>query len=1191
MAVPNEEIANTGSMKSEQLKRESGSHQKAAGMAWGGNSPSLRKHRSHDNNDFGDFGKYMAEKKRKLSLQFQSEASSKNISYLAPTDVNSSSFKTELPSGATIISEAAQCRDLAKLFEGISIFVDGFTIPSHQELRTLMLKHGGTFENYFCRDLVTHIICSTLPDSKIRDHRSFSRGLPIVKPSWVVDSISSGKVLPLSSYYHERIARNHPNQCTLSTFLDCKKGDLRKHSDHAEVLPPPESIKSLQPEVQYEKQGSSSDTDSVLNKCHLNQPRISSSKRDMKTDSYTAEGLEPGPNLPHGSSSLDIIEDTKPGSSSENVRSHCTLGDANFVQNYFKNSRLHFIGTWRTRYQSRFNGSKVDKDQEHEQPNSISFSSDSADRTIMHVDMDCFFVSVVVRNRPLLAGKPVAVCHSEKTHGTAEISSSNYAARAFGIRSGMFIRDAKALCPALEVVPYDFEGYQQVADQFYDVLHRYCNKVQAISCDEAYLDVTGVGDPEALASNIRKEIVDLTRCTASVGIAENLLLARMATRKAKPDGLYKIDSEQVERFLADLSVEDLPGVGWSLQEKLHNRAIYNCSQLCAVSKETLQRDFGSKTGDMLWCYARGIDHRQVQNYQERKSIGAEVNWGVRFDSANDAQHFLTNLCGEVSTRLQNAVVCGRTFTLKIKKRKGGAGEPQKFMGCGSCDNLSKSVTLACATSSVDVLLRVSRQIFASFHLDVREIRGMGLQVTKLESSPPVSSDRGQQQQKALESCLQFSSKETPVKDLSNVDHFSHESKEKGVSEADKLLIPSKEDECVAKPWGLDKSQVKERKGMQSLGKILKGPFSRCKQEISGKDKEKQKASAVQSLPHVSELDYSVLASLPPEVLAELDDAYNGAVAQRLSVSESPQASRASAQVHEPSANGSNVINAEKETEKCIAATAGQLSTQISADGQYGSLKQGALEDAPSSSKVESRSRKRSSQKAPAGGIKAVSEQSMVLSLSQVDMTTLEELPTQVREDILKALPVHRPIDFKLKHDSGILTTCGRSQSLPLEEAQEPCGISICKESCSEGSHQLDDLWCGSPPRWVFLFKGWHGAGAEILHLLAKGYLDCGYPENFSSILLHVMGCYKLCMHEDLCHNLMDSVAFQCCLELLKQYLKLKVSCNLEEVFTVIQVLKRLAGEGQFWEKICEFTVPFVQAATGECYGGTLYNGP
>ncbi|GBG62309.1 hypothetical protein CBR_g29916 [Chara braunii] len=181
-------------------------------------------------------------------------------------------------------------------------------------------------------------------------------------------------------------------------------------------------------------------------------------------------------------------------------------------------------------------------------------------------------------------------------------------------------------------------------------------------------------------------------------------------------------------------------------------------------KEALQREFGVKTGDMLWAYARGIDHREVKCVQERKSIGAEVNWGVRFTKEEDAHTFLSNLAEEVCGRLSSAQLKGRTFTLKVKKRKPGAPEPMKFMGCGICDNISKSTTLGIGTDNAEVVLRVIRQLFKSLNLDPVEVRGLGLQVTKLMPSKgssaalPFSADPSK---KAAEG-LQFTSEESPV---------------------------------------------------------------------------------------------------------------------------------------------------------------------------------------------------------------------------------------------------------------------------------------------------------------------------------------------------------------------------------------------------------------------------------------------
>ncbi|XP_047250986.1 DNA repair protein REV1-like [Capsicum annuum] len=159
---------------------------------------------------------------------------------------------------------------------------------------------------------------------------------------------------------------------------------------------------------------------------------------------------------------------------------------------------------------------------------------------------DCFFVSVVIRNHPELKDKPVAICHSDNPRGTAEISSANYPAKGYGVKAGMFVRDAKSRCLHLVILSYDFEAYEEVADRFYNILHKYCNKVQAVSCDETFLDATdsGVEDSQDFVCVIREEILDATGCTASAGIAGNMLMTRLATRIAKPDGQCYIPSEK-----------------------------------------------------------------------------------------------------------------------------------------------------------------------------------------------------------------------------------------------------------------------------------------------------------------------------------------------------------------------------------------------------------------------------------------------------------------------------------------------------------------------------------------------------------------------------------------------------------------------------------------------------------------------
>ncbi|XP_024543050.1 DNA repair protein REV1 isoform X2 [Selaginella moellendorffii] len=642
---------------------------KRPGASWGAGSPASKRSASARTRDegMGDFGRYMTNKVRKLGEQFQAEASNPEASR-GNADENS-------------IEETT-----SKIFEGISIHVNGFTIPSHQELRTLMLRHGGTFENYFSKTRVTHIICSNLPQSKIKEFRSFSKGLPVLKPGWIVDSIAVGKLLPWASYQLEAI---YSNQSTLSSFY----GTRKLLQDGTENVEEQELVAEAKPDTSH--------------------PNLAGdgAGKEIEYDEQDEEGGAEEVNVEDGLSENEYME---------HRRSHSTLDDPNFVQNYFKYSRLHFIGTWRNRYQATVQMQR-------------RVTLDPAlEKSIIHVDMDCFFVSVVTRNRPELDGKPVGVCHSDSSKGTGEISSANYEARTFGVKAGMFVKTAKKCCPNLEIVSYDFEGYEQVADKLYEILHRHSPLVQAISCDEAYLDVSGMGDPASIASAIRREIFEATRCTASAGISANILLARLATKKAKPNGQFQIHLQEAEEFMMNLPVEELPGVGWVLREKLHALKLFTCSDLRLLTSETLRKHFGAKTGETLYNHARGIDHRKVQAPQEKKSIGAEVNWGVRFSTLADAQNFLVTLSEEVASRLRKAAVHGRTFTMKVKKRKSGAGEPEKFMGCGICDNISRSTTLPSGTNSSDVLSRISRQLFGSLNLDVRDVRGVGLQVTRLE---------------------------------------------------------------------------------------------------------------------------------------------------------------------------------------------------------------------------------------------------------------------------------------------------------------------------------------------------------------------------------------------------------------------------------------------------------------------------
>ncbi len=150
-------------------------------------------------------------------------------------------------------------------------------------------------------------------------------------------------------------------------------------------------------------------------------------------------------------------------------------------------------------------------------------------RWVIHVDMDCYFVSVSIKDRPELKGKPVAVCHSKKTKGSGEISSVSYEGRKYGVKAGMWLSRAQTLCPDLILIPYNFERYLETSTAIYEIFFSYSNIVQSQSIDEAYLQFPkeGINNPLELAEDIRKTVFEKTRCPASAGVGTNILLARL----------------------------------------------------------------------------------------------------------------------------------------------------------------------------------------------------------------------------------------------------------------------------------------------------------------------------------------------------------------------------------------------------------------------------------------------------------------------------------------------------------------------------------------------------------------------------------------------------------------------------------------------------------------------------------------
>jgi DNA repair protein REV1 len=304
---------------------------------------------------------------------------------------------------------------------------------------------------------------------------------------------------------------------------------------------------------------------------------------------------------------------------------------------------------------------------------------------------------VAVRNRPHLAGKPVAITHSSGgTTSTAEIASCNYIARDFGIKNGSNLGDAKRICPDLVTCPYEFDDYDKASRGLYGILMEYARDVQAVSCDEALIDVGHrVGD-EALveavmiAEEIRERVKAVTGCVASVGIGGNILLAKIATRKAKPDGAFFLGNGDLEDVLGPCAVRELPGVGRMIERKLGEGV--TCEELVGKTLKDLQSVCGDKIGTTLYNYVRGVDDRELEN-KERQSVGAEITWGIRFETEQHVTDFTKNLCDEISSRMIKADVRGRMMSIKLMKRLFVEEPKRKMLGHGHCENISRSLQL------------------------------------------------------------------------------------------------------------------------------------------------------------------------------------------------------------------------------------------------------------------------------------------------------------------------------------------------------------------------------------------------------------------------------------------------------------------------------------------------------------------
>ncbi len=264
----------------------------------------------------------------------------------------------------------------------------------------------------------------------------------------------------------------------------------------------------------------------------------------------------------------------------------------------------------------------------------------SKPRAIIHFDMDCFYAAIEVRDRPSLRGKPVGV---GGTRNRGVLTTCNYEARKFGVRSAMPTFMALQRCPNLIVLPTRFDVYRREAAVIRGILRRFTPLVEPLSLDEAYLDVTAHPvEPDLLAQEIRDMIFQKTKLTSSAGIGPNKLVAKIASEINKPNGQLEVTPEHVPAFMMKLPVRKIWGIGEKTERKLEELGVKTCDELQRFSRPELVDLFG-RFGLDLYDLCRGIDHRSVKPDRLRKSLSTEETFSIDLTSLEQCEERLKEL--------------------------------------------------------------------------------------------------------------------------------------------------------------------------------------------------------------------------------------------------------------------------------------------------------------------------------------------------------------------------------------------------------------------------------------------------------------------------------------------------------------------------------------------------------------------
>ena len=341
---------------------------------------------------------------------------------------------------------------------------------------------------------------------------------------------------------------------------------------------------------------------------------------------------------------------------------------------------------------------------------------------IIHVDMDAFYASVEERDRPELVGKPVIVGGTPQGRGV--VAAANYVVRSFGVHSAMPTATALRLCPQAVVLPPRLGYYAEVSSGIQEILHRFTPLVEPLSLDEAFLDVSGsealFGTPAEIGKQLKREIHQAVQLVASVGVAPNKFLAKIASDLEKPDGFVVVDPAAVREFLDPLPVARLWGVGRVTGRVFEQLGLTTIGQVRIAPLTLLEEHFG-QTGEHFWKLAQGIDDRRVVPDRDARSISHETTFAEDIRDHEVLRAWLQELTGHVARRLRRQALRGRTVNLKVR--------------FADFRTITRAKTLRAPTDLTDEIWRSAAELLMTCLSEFSDpIRLLGVGVSSFESA-------------------------------------------------------------------------------------------------------------------------------------------------------------------------------------------------------------------------------------------------------------------------------------------------------------------------------------------------------------------------------------------------------------------------------------------------------------------------